>query len=494
MPPIRYLERYRHALRPPTVPPGTPVPDAKPHMPTPPQAPRPAPLLSPQPAPGGGFILPPRPPAAHRPAPTPLNTPAPPAAAAAAAAVGTSLLSPSRRLLPTAISCSPPTGNDPATDELLASLMRDAAAARSPAAAAAAARTPGPTPALVPPTSTIYTAEDSWQRHRAFFCICPDDCNSMAVYYLGSHDPAAAAFDLAGALGPHPVDLGDIYYAPQALVDPQVRVWIAVGWNEGVQPSKAACARLVTIVRRPWGAAAAPAGISVDTLLRRMSGEQRAAGWDMQSLDVGAKYRAPPLLAAWNPGQLRWAPSPSMLVPASGPGCQLLFRLAAPCLPLPPARAAPCCGAGCRRSPARLAPTTTPAASQCRASCTCRWAGAGGWGRARRRVPQCCVIEADLVAEENTCGIASLYAVIPRPVSAGKTNRISRCAVGAGRAHWAGGLRWQRVTLCLALPSHGRRPLWSSDRETGATRAKLYCCCPCPFCHTVLQYAGRCQE
>eukprot|EP00198_Chlamydomonas_reinhardtii_P001575 XP_001690911.1 glycoside-hydrolase-like protein [Chlamydomonas reinhardtii] len=67
------------------------------------------------------------------------------------------------------------------------------------------------------------------QAHGSFFCVCPDDCNSMSVYYLGAFRPAAGAFDLGSALGPFRLDLGDIFYAPNTLADPQGRslLW---GW------------------------------------------------------------------------------------------------------------------------------------------------------------------------------------------------------------------------------------------------------------------------
>jgi sucrose-6-phosphate hydrolase SacC (GH32 family) len=43
---------------------------------------------------------------------------------------------------------------------------------------------------------------------------------TRAVYWLG--DYAAGRFDLGGACGPHPLDLGDAAYAPNVLTDKQV--------------------------------------------------------------------------------------------------------------------------------------------------------------------------------------------------------------------------------------------------------------------------------
>lgn len=42
----------------------------------------------------------------------------------------------------------------------------------------------------------------------------------MSVYYLGAYDATAAALDLASAAGPFPIDLGDIFYAPNTLACP----------------------------------------------------------------------------------------------------------------------------------------------------------------------------------------------------------------------------------------------------------------------------------
>lgn len=71
-------------------------------------------------------------------------------------------------------------------------------------------------------TATATDASLSWQSYQTFFCVCPDDCNSTTMYYLGSYDVGGSVYNLEQALGPFPLDLGDIFYAPNTLMDPQV--------------------------------------------------------------------------------------------------------------------------------------------------------------------------------------------------------------------------------------------------------------------------------
>ncbi|KXZ49899.1 hypothetical protein GPECTOR_19g350 [Gonium pectorale] len=83
--------------------------------------------------------------------------------------------------------------------------------------------------ATAPPPAAARATSGDWRRYQTLFCLCPDDCNSMAVYYLGSYDPRVASFDLDSALGPFPLDLGDIFYAPNTLTDPEGRC-VLWGW------------------------------------------------------------------------------------------------------------------------------------------------------------------------------------------------------------------------------------------------------------------------
>lgn len=50
--------------------------------------------------------------------------------------------------------------------------------------------------------------------------VSPDYCVNMIQYYLGNY--ADGRFDLDGADGPFPLDLGDIMYAPNMLTDKHV--------------------------------------------------------------------------------------------------------------------------------------------------------------------------------------------------------------------------------------------------------------------------------
>ncbi|KAG2494572.1 hypothetical protein HYH03_007338 [Edaphochlamys debaryana] len=97
----------------------------------------------------------------------------------------------------------------------------------APASASAFASSAFAAAAPEAPTSAVGSAP--WSRHATFFCVCPDDCNSPAVYYLGHYDGEGGRFNLAEAAGPFMLDLGDIFYAPNTLTDPDGRsvLW---GW------------------------------------------------------------------------------------------------------------------------------------------------------------------------------------------------------------------------------------------------------------------------
>ncbi|GLC44183.1 hypothetical protein PLESTB_000899400 [Pleodorina starrii] len=135
----------------------------------------------------------------------------------------------------------PPRSPSSAISALLAgSPDRAAAAPPTPRAATIAPPSPPKLKAAAAVTLPLPSAADgavaapppsvpSWQCFQTFFCVCPDDCNSMAVYYLGSYDADGSAFNLDDALGPFPLDLGDIFYAPNTLMDPEGRA-VLWGW------------------------------------------------------------------------------------------------------------------------------------------------------------------------------------------------------------------------------------------------------------------------
>ena len=53
-------------------------------------------------------------------------------------------------------------------------------------------------------------------------CISPDAPTNPVLFWLGNYDEQRSEFLLAGAKGPRRLDLGDILYAPNLLVDAQV--------------------------------------------------------------------------------------------------------------------------------------------------------------------------------------------------------------------------------------------------------------------------------
>ena len=55
-------------------------------------------------------------------------------------------------------------------------------------------------------------------------CVSPDAPTNPVLYWLGTFDAATTEFLLKGAKGPLRLDLGDILYAPNLLIDAQVGV------------------------------------------------------------------------------------------------------------------------------------------------------------------------------------------------------------------------------------------------------------------------------
>lgn len=63
----------------------------------------------------------------------------------------------------------------------------------------------------------------SEQRYTHFLCISPDAPTNPVLYWLGRYDASSSRFLLDEAKGPNRLDLGDVLYAPNTLIDPQVR-------------------------------------------------------------------------------------------------------------------------------------------------------------------------------------------------------------------------------------------------------------------------------
>ena len=61
------------------------------------------------------------------------------------------------------------------------------------------------------------------KRHTHFLCISPDAPINPVLYWLGAFDQQNTKFILEGAKGPLKLDLGDILYAPNLMIDGQVR-------------------------------------------------------------------------------------------------------------------------------------------------------------------------------------------------------------------------------------------------------------------------------
>lgn len=69
----------------------------------------------------------------------------------------------------------------------------------------------------LPPTSP----PAQQQRMPRVFCMSPDAPVNPSYYWIGDYDPATHKFDLEGAAGPFRLDIGDILYAPNTLLDPK---------------------------------------------------------------------------------------------------------------------------------------------------------------------------------------------------------------------------------------------------------------------------------
>ena len=68
--------------------------------------------------------------------------------------------------------------------------------------------------------------------HTHFLCISPDAPTNPVLYWLGGYDSQKTRFIMEGAKGPLKLDLGDILYAPNLMIDGQVgaaAVWSVLG-------------------------------------------------------------------------------------------------------------------------------------------------------------------------------------------------------------------------------------------------------------------------
>lgn len=71
------------------------------------------------------------------------------------------------------------------------------------------------------------------RQHTHFLCISPDAPTNPVLYWLGAFDNQNTKFILDGAKGPLKLDLGDILYAPNLMIDGKVSILIAVSGIAG---------------------------------------------------------------------------------------------------------------------------------------------------------------------------------------------------------------------------------------------------------------------
>lgn len=71
-------------------------------------------------------------------------------------------------------------------------------------------------------------AQQQQLQHTHLLCISPDAPINPVLYWLGAFDQQNTKFILEGAKGPLKLDLGDILYAPNLMIDGQVRLhpWV----------------------------------------------------------------------------------------------------------------------------------------------------------------------------------------------------------------------------------------------------------------------------
>lgn len=131
------------------------------------------------------------------------------------------------------------------------------------------------------------------------FCVSPDAPTNPVLYWTGSYDAGAARFLLDGADGPHRLDLGDVLYAPNLLVDAAGRT-VLYGWLQerrgGVGSyDYAGCLsvpRLLHMVPHPAGAGAAP-GKLIQAPVPEVDALRRGGPWSAEGLDLAPEVATP---------------------------------------------------------------------------------------------------------------------------------------------------------------------------------------------------------
>jgi len=75
---------------------------------------------------------------------------------------------------------------------------------------------------VVEPSTEETSTSGQGSPHTHFLCVSPDAPTNPVLYWLGNFDSGSTRFLLEGAKGPLRLDLGDILYAPNLMVDDQV--------------------------------------------------------------------------------------------------------------------------------------------------------------------------------------------------------------------------------------------------------------------------------
>lgn len=76
---------------------------------------------------------------------------------------------------------------------------------------------------IVDPTVEETSTSGQQQSFTHFLCVSPDAPTNPVLYWLGNFDNKTSSFLLEKAKGPLQLDLGDILYAPNLMVDDKVR-------------------------------------------------------------------------------------------------------------------------------------------------------------------------------------------------------------------------------------------------------------------------------
>lgn len=81
---------------------------------------------------------------------------------------------------------------------------------------------------VVDPTTEETSTSGQQSSHTHFLCVSPDAPSNPVLYWLGNFDHKSSQFLLDKAKGPLRLDLGDILYAPNLMVDDKVVPYLTI--------------------------------------------------------------------------------------------------------------------------------------------------------------------------------------------------------------------------------------------------------------------------